>query len=125
MRDYRIGASAKKEGVALIIESGHENNAEAEEQFYEIRKLHKIDDVLRSISFVQKASCRAIQLADLFAFYSRRDGITLVNAKKEGKEAFRVETMLRIITEGLPHRGFVATDFVEGGPDIPSWKRPL
>jgi hypothetical protein len=124
MRDYRLGGAAKKEGVALIIEIGHENNPEAEQQFYEIRKLHKIDDVLRSISFVPKNDCRAIQLADLFAFYSRRNSAALEKAKREGKEELKVETMLRIITEGLPHRGFVATEFVQKGPDTPSWIAP-
>ena len=60
MRDIRIGRAVHKEGVALILECGHENNPEAEEQFYAIRKLHKIEDALRSISFVPKDNCRAI-----------------------------------------------------------------
>jgi hypothetical protein len=74
LRDIRIGRLAHAEGVALILECGHENNPEAEEQFHKIRKLHKLENVLPSISFVPKDKCRAIQIADLLAFYSRKDG---------------------------------------------------
>jgi hypothetical protein len=126
MRDIRIGGIAHKEGVALILERGHENNSEAEQQFYEIRKLHKIEDVLRSISFVPKDACRAIQMADLLAFYTRRDSVAMQKAVSKGEEAYRVDTMLRIITENLPHRGFVATDFggADQEPGLPSWRPP-
>jgi hypothetical protein len=108
-----------KDPVALILERGHDNNAEAEQEFYAVRKLHKIEHLLHSIRFVPKESCRAIQLADLLAFYSRRDGIAMYNARQKGKEAHPVDTMIRIIVENLPHRAFVATDFgphVEGRP---------
>lgn len=72
---------------------------------------------MHSISFVSKDSCRAIQLADLFAFYSRRDGVAQLRARQEGKESHTIDTMIKIIVEGLPHLGFVATDF---GPDAPA-----
>jgi hypothetical protein len=119
LRDRRIGALSNTEGVALILECGHENNAEAEEQFHAVRKLHKIEHLLHSISFVPKASCRAIQLADLLAFYSRRDGVSMYEARRKGRETYEIDTMIKIITEVLPHRAFVATDFgphVEGRP---------
>jgi hypothetical protein len=86
LRDRRIGPLSNTEGVALILECGHENNAEAEEQFHSVRKLHKIEHLLHSISFVPKESCRAIQLADLLAFYSRRDGVTMYEARRKGSE---------------------------------------
>jgi hypothetical protein len=111
LRDIRIGHAANTEGVAFILECGHENNPEAEKEFFAIRKLHKIEHILHSIRFVPKDSCRAIQLADLFAFYSRRDSAAMEKAKTEGRDKYQIETMIRIITEGLPHRGFVATDF--------------
>jgi hypothetical protein len=115
LRDRRLGALSNTEGVALILECGHENNAEAEEQFHAVRKLHKIKHLLHSISFVPKGSCRAIQLADLYAFYSRRDGVSMYEAKKEGRETYEIDTMIKVITEVLAHRGFVATDF---GPHV-------
>ena len=119
LRDIRIGHLSNTEGVALILECGHDNNAEAEQEFYAVRKLHKIEHLLHSIRVVPKESCRAIQLADLLAFYSRRDGIAMYNARQEGKEVHPVDTMIKIIVENLPHRAFVATDFgphVEGRP---------
>jgi hypothetical protein len=111
-RDMRIGPAANEEGVAYIIECGHENNAEIEEEFYEIKQQHPdITDLMHSICFVGKTSCRAIQLADLFAFYSRRNQAAALTAKKENRDSSQIETMIRIITEKLPHRDFVATAF--------------
>lgn len=117
LTDVRVGKLANTEGLALILESGHENNAEAELNFFEVRKQHNLDNILRSISFVGKEDCRAIQMADLFAFYSRRHGVEMEAASPEDRS--RVQRtpgpMLNIMTESLPHRAFVATDF---GPSI-------
>jgi hypothetical protein len=122
LRDIRIGRAANTEGVALILECGHDNNAEAEQQFYEIRKLHKLEDALHSISFVSKGSCRAIQLADLLAFYSRRDGVALGKAKEGGGDTYPMDIILKVLIEDLPHRSFVATDFGESlDPFAWSW----
>jgi hypothetical protein len=56
------------------------------------------------LSFVAKTSCRAIQAADLLAFYSRRHANELLKA------SLMVDPgqMLKIIAENLPHRAFVA-----------------
>jgi hypothetical protein len=116
LRDVRTGRAVWNEGLALILECGHENNPEAEEQFCKVRKLHQLDGVLRSISFVSKTACRAIQMADLFAFYSRRDSAAIERAATEGRINHEPETMLKIITERGQFRGFVAADF---GPDAP------
>jgi Protein of unknown function (DUF3800) len=116
MRDIRVGRISNVAGVEFILELGNEHNAEAEWNFYEARRQHNLESVLHSISFVGKESCRAIQMADLFAFYSRRHGAQMERAPIEDRE--RVQrtpgTMLNIITEIVPHRAFVATDF---GPD--------
>ena len=114
LRDIRTGAVANTEGVAFILERGHENNPDAERAFHEIRNRFGLQDTLKSISFVPKEACRAIQLADLLAFYSRRTNEKLLRAKKEGLEEYAVETMERILVEGANHRGFVATEFGDG-----------
>ncbi len=118
LRGIMTGRAAHEEGVGLILEDGHQNNPEAEQQFYNIRKLHKVEHILKFISFVPKDACRAIQLADLLAFYSRRSGVSLIEARKKGLKAYPIDTMDRIIVEGLPHRAMVATDFEQ--PSIPS-----
>jgi hypothetical protein len=119
MTDIRLGRAAHADGVALFLEAGHENNSEAEKEFYIIRTQHKIEHALRSISFVTKGDCRAIQIADLLAFYSRRDSAAMEKAEREGKE-HKPETMIKLITEIVPHRGFVATKFFDRQGTPPS-----
>ena len=112
LRDIRIGRASNTEGVALVLESGHDHNSEAEQEFHTVRKMHNIEHLLHSIEFIGKESCRAVQLADLLAFYSRRDGVALLNARIEGREeTHSPEPMVKILTEGIPHRAFVATEF--------------
>jgi hypothetical protein len=119
LRDIRTGKAAWDEGVALILERGHENNPEAKQAFYNLRKEHKLEGVLRSISFVPKDDGRAIQAADLLAFYSRRDSNAHEKASRPGGKPYKMEQMLKIITEKGQFRGFVATDFDQPGP---TWK---
>ena len=111
LRDIRIGGATNTEGVALVLECGHENNPEAEQLFWHVREEHGLEKILRSISFVPKDECRAIQLADLLAFYSRREAVARERARRLGEEVSPMDTMMRIIAENLPHRGFVASDF--------------
>lgn len=61
----------KAEGVAYRVETGHKNNPELAEYITgEIE--HGNLSPVTTIEFVEKTSCRAIQIADLYAFYSRR-----------------------------------------------------
>jgi uncharacterized protein DUF3800 len=116
LRDIRIGRAANTEGVAFVLECGHENNPQAENEFCWVRNHYNLHDVLRSISFVPKNSCRAIQLADLLAFYSRRDGVAFLRAQEDANETYEMEVMLKILMETCPHRGFVATGFHDRPP---------
>ncbi|MGB8605175.1 DUF3800 domain-containing protein [Bradyrhizobium sp.] len=70
--DPYIGIAVKTHGVSFLVESGNRNNAEIEQFFNRMAQHPTFEGALRSISFVSKDSCRAIQLADFFAFYSRR-----------------------------------------------------
>jgi hypothetical protein len=113
------------------MEAGNKNNNEANDVFNDIRNKFRLQEVLRSLSFVSKESSRAIQMADLLAFYSRRSANSLYLARKDGKDAYRIDTMDRIIVDasGLPYRGFVATDFEHdptqaGQEPLPSWRPP-
>jgi len=108
-----VGRAAHSEGVSFILEGGSKNNAEAGKQFHVIKKLHNLESVLGSICFVEKKSCRAIQMADLLAFYSRRHGIAMEKAPLKEKAVLLRSpgVMMNIITESVPHRAFVATDF--------------
>lgn len=114
LRDVRTGRAAHAEGVAFVVEAGHENNPDAERAFHEVRESFDLQDILRSISFVPKDACRAIQLADLLAFYSRRSNERMLKARKEGLTTAPAEPIDHLLIEGAQHRGFVATAFGEG-----------
>ncbi len=116
LRDIRVGRAVHSEGLALVLECGHENNPQAEQEFYWVRKKYGLENVLRSISFVPKDHCRAIQLADLLAFYSRRDGVAYLKAIENSDETFASDTMVKIIVERVLHRAFVATGFHDRPP---------
>jgi len=67
-----IAAGVKKEGVSFLLETGNKNNGEIEQYFHRMAKMSVFEGVLRSITVIPKAHCRAIQLADFLVFYSRR-----------------------------------------------------
>lgn len=119
--DVRLGKAAHEEGVAFVLETGHENNPQAEWLFNLLRERHEeARNALRSISFVAKDSSRAIQVADLLAFYSRRSAVSVL--KKDPLDDHS-RAMLNLISGSVPHRGFVATDLHDeepfGAPDAP------
>ncbi|MGC6329653.1 DUF3800 domain-containing protein [Rhizorhabdus sp. FW153] len=66
-----LAARVKGEGVAYKVESGHKNNPELESIINSRLQAGTIS-AASSIEFVEKDACRAIQIADLYAFYSRR-----------------------------------------------------
>jgi hypothetical protein len=70
--DDQLGPAVKQHGVSFLVETGNNNNSEIGNFFHKMTKQPAFEGSLRSISFVTKDSCRAIQLADFFAFYSRR-----------------------------------------------------
>jgi Protein of unknown function (DUF3800) len=111
LRDIRIGKRVHSEGIKFLLEEGHDNNAQAKKEFHWTREHYKLESVLHSIDFVKKDSCRAIQLADLIAFYSRRDGVTLLKSKQPGAPEYKMDQMIKILCEKVVHRGFVATGF--------------
>jgi hypothetical protein len=111
LRDIRIGKQVHEEGITFLLEAGHDNNAQAKKEFHWVREHFKLENVLHSIDFVKKDSCRAIQLADLIAFYSRRDGVALFKSKEPGAPEYKMDQMIKILCERVVHRGFVATGF--------------
>jgi hypothetical protein len=73
LTDAQIAPALKQDGLAFLIESGNKNNPGIEKFFHQMSKEPTFEGCLRSLTFVSKDSCRAIQLADFFAFYSRRE----------------------------------------------------
>jgi hypothetical protein len=111
LRDVRVGKIANTEGATFILECGHEHNPDAQRCFNAVRREHNLEKILQSISFVGKESCRAIQIADLLAFYTRRHGVAMEAAPIEERSEIKPSEMINIILEGVPIWAYVATDF--------------
>jgi hypothetical protein len=114
LTDWEVGKMANEQGLALILECGNEHNEEAKLAFDALKTLHKLEQ-LRSISFVPKEHCRAIQMADLLAFYTRRHNRMIEIPGHEPD----TDPVLKVLLENLRQRSFVATDF---GPEIKASK---
>jgi Protein of unknown function (DUF3800) len=59
-------------GINFSVEQGNKNSAEVQRHFESIAKLEGYKPALASFKFVKKDSSRAVQIADLLAFHSRR-----------------------------------------------------
>jgi len=110
LTDLEVGKIANEGGLALVLEAGNEHNNEAKKAFDDIKRIHGLD-CLKSLSFVEKTECRAIQMADLFAFYTRRHKRKFEIAGQEPP----VDPVLQVLLENLRQRSLVANDF---GPEI-------
>jgi hypothetical protein len=112
--DIRVGEQAHRDGVALVLEMGHQNNPDAKLAFEETRALFAKQITLHSLIFVPKMHSRAIQVSDLLAYYVRRHGVAQERAPADQLPSVRPDPILEIITAAVPVRAFVATNFGEG-----------
>ena len=67
--------------LSLIVEAGNKNNKGLRTHFQEVRENGVAFDFATDLSFIGKKDCYAIQLADFWAFYSRRHGARILNQK--------------------------------------------
>jgi hypothetical protein len=127
LTDVRVGKKANEEGVAFTLEEGHQNNPEAEWNIAVVTEMFGIAEKIKSVSFVAKSSCRAIQAADLLAFYSRRHANELLKVSLQDQARLMVDPgpILKIIAENLPHRAFVANGFEKPPAGVPYWRPPV
>lgn len=98
--DTNLAPQIVKEGMSFIVERGHNNNDEIEKHFHRTKDHPLFGGAVRTLAFARKEDSRAIQLADFFAFYSRR-----ITAKfeKGGRQPLRPEPHYRRFRERLPH----------------------
>ena len=65
----------RQEGLSFVVETGHKNNPQIEQNFhFHTQKGMFLHEIGKTITFAQKDSSHAIQLADFLAFHSRRWG---------------------------------------------------
>jgi len=107
-RGASISEAVQAEGVSFIVESGHNNNEEIEQYFHKIKTHDKFKGIVRSLTFSGKTESRAIQLADFYAFYSRRHA-ALVDPH-DGKEKLPADPMFRRFANRIPHFNNVITN---------------
>ncbi len=123
--DVRVGHDIHAQGLAFILEQGHQNNAEAGKQMHGLRKKYPNDlKCLRSISEAPKEECRAIQMADLLAFYTRRmTALSPGERRIDGPDTLSVQ-MVNIIRASVPHRSLAAEVFGDDYASLPGMPGP-
>lgn len=90
----------KAEGVAYKVEAGHKNNPELK-TYIESEVQHSNLNDATTIEFVEKTSCRAIQIADLLAFFSRKKANRWFKSK--GRIAYFPDIIDLYIQPLIPH----------------------
>lgn len=90
----------KAEGVAYKVEAGHKNNPELK-TYIESEVQHNNLNDATTIEFVEKTSCRAIQIADLLAFFSRKKANRWFKSK--GRIAYFPDVIDLHIQPLIPH----------------------
>ena len=130
MTDIRLGGLANNEGLGFVFEAGNKNDNEVAQYIESLRPLHSdLAKILAPTKFISKSECRAVQMADMFAYYSRRHAAQILRlppADRE-KKLHNPDDELKIIVERLPHRPFIATDFGPNavGSQFFSERRPI
>lgn len=108
-----VGKQAREEGLIFVVEDGNKNNGGITQAYNYIREHYaaELGDTLRGLSFVPKNNSRAIQMADLVAYYSRRRAAQLVDAPPARHASVEHEPIAKVIVETCPSYWFVANDF--------------
>jgi len=94
--------------ITFVIECGNANDGDVRRIFNETRAKYRLEHKLNSIAFQPKDSSRAIQLADFFAFYSRRH---VEATERAGGEVPEENFYLQQMQDHIYVIGEVATDF--------------
>ena len=73
IKHERFGPYIKQNGASLLVEARHPNNGDVRRNFDVLcNKYAEFPGYFRGLEFIEKRSCRAIQMADFFAFNFRR-----------------------------------------------------
>lgn len=114
-----IGKRVRDEGVAFVVEQGSKNNGgiAAAYDFIVENYSHDLGSTLRGLTFVPKNHCRAIQMADLIAYYSYRRGMHLQDTPFDRHAEVEFDPILKVILETCPHLCMVGNQFGWSGDD--------
>jgi hypothetical protein len=109
---FGVSEQIQSEGIAYMLESGSKNNPDIMRYVASERK-HGNLHVNTTASEVDKRSCRAIQVADLYAFYSRRRANKW--ARFEGKLEFPPDVhQLHVLPKLMHDTGYISEPAISG-----------
>lgn len=94
--------------ITFVVECGNANDEDLRRIFSEVRAKYGLERKLNSIALQPKDSSRALQLADFFAFYSRRH---VEATERSGGELPEENFFLEQMQDHIYVIGEVATDF--------------
>ena len=108
--------------VSFVIEKGNKNNAGILTTYNKLRSEGKLQRA-KSLSFVGKADCKAIHLADFWAFYSRRIATKLLQSKFQlpGSDSAPFDKLVHGAFDKLPHTvniTYGGVSSILGHPDL-------
>jgi uncharacterized protein DUF3800 len=111
LMDGPISSVIKQHGLSFVVESGHKNNPGIADYFHKLKKSRTYWP-LRSFTESGKQESRAIQLADLFAFYTRRWATRMEALEKPSEEYFEEsgDPFLNLIKSKTAHAIWVTKD---------------
>lgn len=110
--NYGLTEEVQRNGIAFMLEAGSANNPDIFRYIADERR-HGNINVNVTATEVDKRSCRAIQMADLYAFYSRRRANQF--ARFRGKLEFVTDIHKLHIGRAIWHdTGFIEEPFIRG-----------
>lgn len=92
-----------KDGIRLFIESGHRNNGNLDRIFAGLMKDTSLIPPNSSIMMIDKRSCRAIQVADMLAFFSRKE-MNRINPRVLPRRALFDEPIMKAMAQAIHYR---------------------
>lgn len=73
LRSGAVWSEVQKRGITFLVEDGNNNNANVIAELNEIKQKNpEVASYLRNVGTVEKASCKAVQIADYLAYFSWR-----------------------------------------------------
>lgn len=98
--EFGLHERVQAEGVSFLVEDGNQNNPDLQ-RYIQSEVAHGNLHKRTAIAFINKDSCRAIQAADLYAFYSRRKANRFY--KTHGKMVFFPDVHTMHVQNQLSH----------------------
>lgn len=114
----RVGPLIREHGLSVIVESGNKNNPDLLRSYNALCAKYpdEFPALFRQLSFVDKNSCRAVQMADFLSFYFRRHSVE----SKPGEPTPRWYMLIEHVIQYLEHYGVISFSYYRNPKTISS-----